>query len=108
MLLSMRADQPAAVRNDRRLRSIVSGLLFTMGSATATCRALSARSGRAPQRPYGSAMPDQDGGHSRLIHAFTNCLASACETPDMRNLRNLYFLLPPGTRNCPADGHHRR
>src|SRR5262249_46698900 len=39
-------------------------------------------------------MPDQDGGHSRLIHASTNRLASACETPDMRNLRNLFFATP--------------
>ena len=31
--------QLAAVRNDRRLRSIVSGLLFTMNGATPTCRA---------------------------------------------------------------------
>src|SRR5262249_37594354 len=42
MLLSMRArglqNQPAAVGNDRRLRAIVSGLLFTMDSATPTCR----------------------------------------------------------------------
>jgi hypothetical protein len=30
--------QPAAVGNDRRLRSIVSGLLFTMNRATHTCR----------------------------------------------------------------------
>src|SRR5262249_42275536 len=44
--------------------------------------------------PIGSAMQDQDGGHSRLIHAFTNCLASACDTPDMRNLRNLFFATP--------------
>src|SRR5215470_622081 len=29
-----------------------------------------------------------------LIHAFTNRLASACETPDMRNLRNLFFATP--------------
>jgi hypothetical protein len=32
--------QPHAVRNDRRLRSIVSGLLFTMGFATRTCRSM--------------------------------------------------------------------
>src|SRR5262245_5044879 len=32
--------QPAAVRNDYRRNSIVSGLLFTMNGATATCRAL--------------------------------------------------------------------
>ena len=31
--------QPAAVRNRRRHNSIVSGLLFTMNGATATCRA---------------------------------------------------------------------
>jgi hypothetical protein len=31
--------QPAAVRNRRRRNSIVSGLLFTMSGATATCRA---------------------------------------------------------------------
>jgi hypothetical protein len=37
-------NQPAAVGNDRGLRSIVSGLLFTMSSATPTCRGLSARS----------------------------------------------------------------
>ena len=35
--------QPAAVGNDRRLRSLVSGLLFTMDGATPTCRAVSAR-----------------------------------------------------------------
>src|SRR6266404_837593 len=33
--------QPAAVGNDRRLRSLVSGLLFTMDGATPTCRAVS-------------------------------------------------------------------
>src|SRR4029077_20191343 len=33
-------DQPAAVGNDRRLRSIVSGLLFTMDGATPTCQAV--------------------------------------------------------------------
>jgi hypothetical protein len=32
--------QPPAVRNDRRLRSIVSALLFTMGFATRTCRSM--------------------------------------------------------------------
>ena len=31
-------NQPAAVGNDRRLRSIVFGLLFTMDGATPTCR----------------------------------------------------------------------
>jgi hypothetical protein len=57
MLLSMRAStdmlanestqrrgakhQPVAVGNDRRLRFIVSGLLFTMDGATPTCRAVS-------------------------------------------------------------------
>src|SRR5215472_14339487 len=62
-----------------------------MDSATPTCRT-SARGPVAPRNdPIGSAMPDQDGGHSRLVHAFTNRLASACETPDMRNLRNLFF-----------------
>src|SRR5262249_58579045 len=39
MLLSMRANQPVAVGEDRQPRSIVSGLLFTMNSATPTCRA---------------------------------------------------------------------
>src|SRR5215471_10684890 len=42
-LLSMRAGakhQPAAAQNECRLRSIVSGLLFTMTGATATCLAL--------------------------------------------------------------------
>ena len=38
--------QPAAVRNDRRRNFIVSGLLFTMTFATATCRAVSARTDR--------------------------------------------------------------
>src|SRR5262249_29807990 len=61
MLLSLRAPRPTippclrspvkhhppAVGNNRRLRSIVSGLLFTMDGATPTCRAVSARSGRA-------------------------------------------------------------
>jgi hypothetical protein len=46
-LLSMRAGathQPAAVQNERRLRFIVCGLLFTMTFATRTCRlALSAQ-----------------------------------------------------------------
>src|SRR6266566_8182093 len=37
-------NQPAAVGNDRRLRSIVSGLLFTMNAATSTCRTDGARS----------------------------------------------------------------
>src|SRR6516162_8466873 len=50
-------------------------------------------------------MPDQDGGHSRSIHAFANRLASACETPDMRNLRNLLFATPsPRTAIFPGDG----
>jgi hypothetical protein len=44
--------------------------------------------------PLRRTMPDQDGGHSRLIHAFRKRLASACETPDMRNLRNLFFATP--------------
>src|ERR1700731_688547 len=35
-----RKHQPAAVGNDRRLRSIVSGLLFTMDGATPTCQAV--------------------------------------------------------------------
>src|SRR5262245_62955830 len=34
-------NQPAAVGNGHGLRSIVSGLLFTMISATPTCRAVS-------------------------------------------------------------------
>jgi hypothetical protein len=39
---SVRAKhQPAAVGNDHGPRSIVSGLLFTMNSATPTCRAVS-------------------------------------------------------------------
>src|SRR5262249_13630886 len=33
-------SQPAAVGNDRGLRSIVCGLLFTMKSATPTCRVI--------------------------------------------------------------------
>ena len=37
-------NQPAAVGNDRRLRSIVSELLFTMNAATSTCRTVGARS----------------------------------------------------------------
>src|ERR1700730_6818648 len=41
--------QPAAVGNDRRLRSLVSGLLFTMDGATPTCRAV----GCAPPRTVG-------------------------------------------------------
>jgi hypothetical protein len=40
----------------------------------------------------------QEGGHSRMIHASTNPLASACEVSccvvDMRNLRNLFFVKP--------------
>src|SRR5262249_53198264 len=36
-------NQPPAVGDDRELRSIVSGLLFTMDAATPTCRAVSAR-----------------------------------------------------------------
>ena len=42
-------QQPVAVGNDRRLRSIVSGLLFTMDGATPTCRAV----GCAPPRTVG-------------------------------------------------------
>src|SRR5262245_63473706 len=37
--LARTKNQPAAVRKDRRRNSIVSGLLFTMNGATATCRA---------------------------------------------------------------------
>jgi hypothetical protein len=37
--LARAKHQPAAVRNRRRRSSIVSGLLFTMSGATATCRA---------------------------------------------------------------------
>src|ERR1700757_3302882 len=44
-----RQDQPVAVGNDRRLRSLVSGLLFTMDGATPTCRAV----GCAPPRTVG-------------------------------------------------------
>src|SRR5262249_29967792 len=36
-------NQPVAVGNERRLRSLVSGLLFTMNGATPTCRAVGAR-----------------------------------------------------------------
>ena len=43
-----RKDQPPAAGNDRWLRSIVSGLLFTMDGATSTCRAVSARSANGP------------------------------------------------------------
>src|SRR5262249_51467565 len=39
--------QPTDVGNNRRLRSIVSGLLFTMNAATPTCRA-GARSADIP------------------------------------------------------------
>src|SRR6516225_6432386 len=39
-LLNLLGTQPAPVRNDRRRNSIVSGLLFTMSFATATCRAV--------------------------------------------------------------------
>src|SRR5215469_11231531 len=106
--LSRMKNQPAAVGNEPQLRSIVSGLLFTMDGATPTCRAVSARPARAggeaagiPRQqatkvnfPLRRTMPDQDGGHSRSIHAFANRLASACETPDMRNLRNLFFATP--------------
>src|SRR5215468_5006237 len=42
-LLDRAKNQPPAVGNNRRPRSIVSGLLFTMNAATPTCRA-SARS----------------------------------------------------------------
>src|SRR6516225_9984324 len=38
-LCCARWTQPTDARNDRRPRSIVSGLLFTMSFATATCRA---------------------------------------------------------------------
>ena len=41
--LTRAKHQPAAVGNERRLRSIVSGLLFTMNGATPTCRAVGAR-----------------------------------------------------------------
>src|SRR5262249_19094500 len=41
-------NQPAAVGNDRPLRSIVPGLLFTMDGATSTCRAVGARSADLP------------------------------------------------------------
>jgi hypothetical protein len=41
--LARAKHQPAAVGNERRLRSIVSGLLFTMNAATPTCRAVGAR-----------------------------------------------------------------
>src|SRR5262249_23319977 len=41
-------NQPAAVGSDRQLRSIVSGLLFTMDGATSTCRAVGARSADLP------------------------------------------------------------
>jgi hypothetical protein len=37
---SQAKNQPSAVRNDRRLRSIVFRLLFTMGFATRTCRSM--------------------------------------------------------------------
>jgi len=45
-------NQPAAVGNNRRLRSIVSGLLFTMNGATRTCDMGLRRSSetRAPRR----------------------------------------------------------
>ena len=42
MLLSMRANQPAAVGNDRWFALPVSGLLFTGNAATSACRAASA------------------------------------------------------------------
>src|SRR5215831_3253829 len=43
-------NQPARVGNDRRPRSIVQGLLFTINSATPTCRAVSARAADAARK----------------------------------------------------------
>src|SRR5262249_6440361 len=43
-----RGRTTVAAGNDRRLRSIVSGLLFTMDGATSTCRAVGARSADLP------------------------------------------------------------
>ena len=41
MLLSMRTNQPTAVRNDRWFALPVSGLLFTGNAATSACLAVS-------------------------------------------------------------------
>src|SRR5262249_50538565 len=66
MLLSMRANQPVAVGEDRRPRSIVSRLLFTMNSATQTCRAQARRCrSQAAVKASGSARLRQRLGLSR-------------------------------------------
>ena len=62
--------QPAAVRNDRRPRSIVSGLLFTMDGATPTgfrpcsgrCRLTRAGSPTQPTTSAGGAFRQRPGG----------------------------------------------
>jgi hypothetical protein len=73
MLLSMRAavpgafrpneatweNQPAAAGNDRRPRSVVSGLLFTMDGATPTCWAVSRRSAKGSVRAGGEGSSEQ-------------------------------------------------
>src|SRR3989442_4904722 len=70
MLLSMRATQrrldegpPAAVGNDRRLRSIVSGLLLTIDGATPTCRAVSAPGVTKPRGKTAIAIRPGAGRH---------------------------------------------
>jgi hypothetical protein len=71
-------NQPAAVGIERRLRSIVLGLLFTMDGATPTCRAVSARGFRpCPGRCWltrsgvasGAIRPTKPGARRRLQFA---------------------------------------
>jgi hypothetical protein len=56
-----RKDQPAAAGNDRRPRSFVSGLLFTMDGATPTCWAVSRRSAKDSVRAGGEGSASRVG-----------------------------------------------
>jgi len=106
MLLSMRAlccqvcvkNQPAAVGNDRRLRSIVSGSLFTMNGATPTCRAESAV--RHADRRHGT--PDNGGAaliQSRRRYVLEGSLeyeVRGCKPPVTLKAGDVLFI-PAGT-----------
>src|SRR6516165_7268548 len=62
-------NQPTAVGNNRRLRSIVSGLLFTMNGATRTCDMGLRRSSetRAPRRETLARRSEAEPGEGQLL-----------------------------------------
>src|SRR5262249_61874666 len=91
-------NQPAAVGSDRRPRSIVSGLFFTMDGATSTCRAVSARSADAARNGNGAARCARSHRAALAQHVERDAMAldrrpkPAIERDQQQNVANL---LPP-------------